>query len=176
MKYILVILIVFVHSCNQNSNTQKKENTQITESTYKDSTNIEKSPFLDIKDSKGRNIWGEWTYFFVKNKDTMIYKRWDANTPQYIANRDKKTIFIEYGQEHYLYEIKNITIQKDTFLISATQENSPEVIFLFKCFLLDKNTALWKNKYMFEGFFTRKGDKFKIIKEETPIEEEDDFE
>lgn len=29
---------------------------------------------------------------------------------------------------------------------------------------------------MFEGFFTRKGDKFKIIKEETPIEEEDDFE
>ena len=52
MKYILVILIVFVHSCNQNSNTQKKENTQITESTYKDSTNIEKSPFLDIKDSK----------------------------------------------------------------------------------------------------------------------------
>ena len=96
MKYILVILIVFVHSCSQNSNTQKKENTQITESTYKDSTNIEKSPFLDIKDSKERNIWGEWTYFFVKDKDTMIYKRWDANTPQYIANRDKKTIFIEY--------------------------------------------------------------------------------
>ena len=47
MKYILVILIVFVHSCSQNSNTQKRENTLITESIYKDSTNIEKSPFLD---------------------------------------------------------------------------------------------------------------------------------
>ncbi|GJH41610.1 hypothetical protein RCZ04_21600 [Capnocytophaga sp. HP1101] len=168
MKHTLLMFAIFLLACSPKGSTQKKG-----EGIVRDSVATKTVVFSKAEDSKGRTIWGEWTHFFVEGKDTMIYKRWDANTPKYIVNKGDKTVFIEYGQEHYLYHIKDITAQKDTFLISATQENSPNEIFVFKCFLLNNNTALWKNKYMFEGLFTRKGDDFKIIKEEVPAEEEE---